>query len=335
MEQQFIQQIAREIRRYASPVAVSVRIAQACLESDFGRSELATKANNYFGIKSSAPWTGETYAIRTREYVKGVVSWQEANFRKYQSMAHSCEDHARFFTSTAFRTQHYRKVLESTDPFEQAKQLSSTYATDPGYGTKLIAIMKRYALTQWDKLQIISRLDEALGGQNKDRSKDAIKRIVWHYTAVDREHNRFISDHERYWQNQLGWNRGGYHYYIDSQGLIYQNYIHERITWGVANQNHDTLHISVEANHKNNYSHAQIASRHALTVHLLKELNLPATQVFGHWEVHRNSLCPGYSRSELDAYRQELAGALADYTSTTAEDILIFGGQRYRLVPEL
>ena len=48
----------------------SVTIAQACLESGWGTSELATKANNLFGIKAKSDWKGESYTVRTAEYDK-------------------------------------------------------------------------------------------------------------------------------------------------------------------------------------------------------------------------------------------------------------------------
>lgn len=42
-------------------VLASLTIAQAIVESDWGRSELAVKANNLFGIKANSEWTGKIY----------------------------------------------------------------------------------------------------------------------------------------------------------------------------------------------------------------------------------------------------------------------------------
>ena len=64
----------------------SVTIAQACLESKWGESELATKAHNLFGIKAKKDWKGESYTVRTAEYDKDNKQFFiNAPFRKYNS----------------------------------------------------------------------------------------------------------------------------------------------------------------------------------------------------------------------------------------------------------
>ena len=61
MSKSFIEKMAVLYQSVPSPILVSVRIAQACVESSYGQSDLAREANNYAGIKATAPWTGETY----------------------------------------------------------------------------------------------------------------------------------------------------------------------------------------------------------------------------------------------------------------------------------
>lgn len=316
-EKQFIETIAQVVKKYSSPLYPSIRIAQACLESNYGRSELARKAHNYFGIKASKPWQGNTYTKESLEVLQGQAKLEQAVFRQYESLEQSVADHAQFVNSTHYRKDYYRQVIQAQSIDDQAQALTGTYATDPHYGQKLIQLIQRYQLEQFDQSVVIhSRLNEALGGQQQDRKLSEIRRIVWHYTAVARELDRMISDHERYWQSAHGWGRGGYHYYIDSQGKIYQNYRLERITWGVAHHNQDTVHISVEANHRDNYSPAQIQSRETLTLDLLTRLDLPAQAVVGHWEVYNNSLCPGYTGEEMSQYRTALAQKLRESRAT-------------------
>ena len=72
--------------------------------------------------------------------------------------------------------------------------------------------------------KIIDRRASALGGQRKDRALSAITTIGWHYSAVMRSVRKFITGHEEYWKNTLGWDRGGYHFYIDADANIWQNY---------------------------------------------------------------------------------------------------------------
>lgn len=153
-------------------------------------------------------------------------------------------------------------------------------------------------------MKVIDRRKQALGGQSNDRPLSQIKKIVWHYTATL---DGSIESHERYWKSTHGWDRGGYHYYIDRNGVIYWNYNHERITWGVANNNHNTVHISCEASTGNNYTQAQVDSRDWLTRKLMKELNRSHNDVLGHREVYNNSSCPGYSDAELRNFRLQLS----------------------------
>lgn len=154
---------------------------------------------------------------------------------------------------------------------------------------------------------IIDRRASALGGQSKDRNRSAITTIGWHYTAVLRKNRAFITNHEAYWRDTLGWDRGGYHFYIDADGNIYQNYDYERITWGVKDNNGYVVHISVEAGNGGDYSQAQIDARDWLTRKIMGDLNIPASKVKGHWEIYNNSSCPGYTKAQMDVFRAKLA----------------------------
>ena len=154
---------------------------------------------------------------------------------------------------------------------------------------------------------IIDRRASALGGQSNDRARSAITTIGWHYTAVLRKNRAFITNHEAYWRDTLGWDRGGYHFYIDADGNIYQNYDYERITWGVKDNNGYVVHISVEAGNGGDYSQAQIDARDWLTRKIMGDLNIPASKVKGHNEIYNNSSCPGYTKAQMDAFRAKLA----------------------------
>ena len=124
---------------------------------------------------------------------------------------------------------------------------------------------------------INDRRSSALGGQSRDRSRSAITTIGWHYSAVMRSVRKFITGHEEYWKNTLGWDRGGYHFYIDADANIWQNYDYERITWGVKDNNGYVVHISVEAGNGGDYSQAQIDARDWLTRKIMGDLNIPAS----------------------------------------------------------
>ena len=135
-------------------VLPSITAAQAILESDWGSSELAKAPNNnLFGIKDSEDWNGEIVTVPTQEYLNGDYITVNAAFRKYASWNDSVVDHAKFFTSTEWRKDNYRKVVNETDYRIAAQELKNAgYATDPSYPGKLIRLIEAYKLYEWDAM---------------------------------------------------------------------------------------------------------------------------------------------------------------------------------------
>ena len=98
-------------RRYGVPA--SVTIAQAILESAWGRSELAARANNYFGIKCSATTSPHQIGCVDRdtwEHIDGRDVTVTASFRRYASMTDSFLDHGLFLTKPR-----YAHAMAATD----------------------------------------------------------------------------------------------------------------------------------------------------------------------------------------------------------------------------
>jgi hypothetical protein len=124
---------------------VSVTVAQAILESNWGESLLSREANNYFGIKATGQ-IGEDGAVwmRTLEYVQGGSYNAFAAFRAYHTLAESVADHAQLFLHEPAYTE---ALLAATDPDEFVRRIARAgYATDPTYAQKLIDLMRRYDL---------------------------------------------------------------------------------------------------------------------------------------------------------------------------------------------
>jgi flagellum-specific peptidoglycan hydrolase FlgJ len=80
-----IKQRAIELWQSDHIILPSVTAAQFILESASGNSVLVKEANNYFGIKASAPWTGDTYKKTSVEVIDGQISNPVSAFRKYAS----------------------------------------------------------------------------------------------------------------------------------------------------------------------------------------------------------------------------------------------------------
>ncbi len=130
-------------QRYGVPAAVT--IAQAIDESGWGQSELATSDHNLFGIKGTGPAGGQMWP--TQEYENGAWVTRAASFRVYHNVAESIADHGRLLaTSQAY--QHAMANRQVPDAFADA--LTGVYATDPDYGSNLIALMRLYNLYRYD-----------------------------------------------------------------------------------------------------------------------------------------------------------------------------------------
>ncbi len=127
-----------QMEQYGIPA--SIILAQACLESSFGKSRLAIKANNHFGIKCH-DWKGET--IRHDDDKKNEC------FRKYQNATESFKDHSEFLR---YRTR-YRALfdLDIKDYKAWAHGLKAAgYATNPQYAQLLINLIEKYSLYKYD-----------------------------------------------------------------------------------------------------------------------------------------------------------------------------------------
>lgn len=139
-----------EVWRNDHIVLPSVTAAQFILESASGNSSLAKASNNYFGIKASAPWTGDTHTITSNEEINGVMVPKKSVFRKYTTWQDSVQDHSDFFISTETRKKVYAGIIGETDYTKACNTMTGSYATDSAYGKKLIAIIEANGLSAWD-----------------------------------------------------------------------------------------------------------------------------------------------------------------------------------------
>ncbi len=129
-------------------IPASITLAQGILESGNGRSELASKANNHFGIKCHKGWKGKK--------VYHDDDKRNECFRKYNNPEGSFEDHSIFLTTRGryaflfdFKKDNYKAW---------AKGLKKAgYATDKKYPSKLISFIETYHLYQYDKLVLKSK----------------------------------------------------------------------------------------------------------------------------------------------------------------------------------
>lgn len=141
----------REMERAGIPA--SIKLAQAILESDAGRSDLARRANNHFGIKCSSGWDGKTYYKKDDDYDdRGKLI--ESCFRVYKDPDASFVAHSEFLRDPK-KIERYGFLfrLDPTDYRRWARGLrSSGYATAGNYDSRLIDLIERYELYKYDQM---------------------------------------------------------------------------------------------------------------------------------------------------------------------------------------
>ncbi len=141
-------------------IPASITLAQGILESGSGRGRLAVEANNHFGIKCHG-WTGEK--------IHHDDDASQECFRKYKHAEQSFEDHSEFLTSRGRYSKLFQ--LDIDDYQGWAKGLRAAgYATDRKYPDKLISLIERFQLYQFDQ--------EVLGTKSKPRRSEVASQLT-------------------------------------------------------------------------------------------------------------------------------------------------------------
>lgn len=166
-KQEFIEKVAslviaeNEYRK--NPLFNSVVIAQACLETGYGKSSLMIKANAIFGIKATKSWKGKVYNSKTKECYDGVTNITiDSCFRAYDSFADSISD----YFDLICKNSRYKKAINSSSPEECIKAIKEGgYATDPKYVDSIMKIIESNKLTKYDRKEKESKKEDYIIGK--------------------------------------------------------------------------------------------------------------------------------------------------------------------------
>ncbi|MGK0389988.1 MAG: hypothetical protein ACI94Y_002738 [Maribacter sp.] len=135
-----------------SDIPASIKLAQAACESGWGKSELAVNSNNFFGLKcwSADDCTNKTYEMKDDDYdAEGNLTL--STFMAFSSPQESFYMHSEFLRRNMER---YGKLFDLApgDYKGWAHGLKAAgYATAIDYAEKLIEIIEKYKLYEYDQ----------------------------------------------------------------------------------------------------------------------------------------------------------------------------------------
>lgn len=157
-QKNFIKVIGESAKKdmQTSHILASITTAQAILESGYGTSELAKKANALFGIKKNG-WTGKTYTVKSKEEINGKLVWKTSVFRKYDSYADSITDHSLYLMTRKVDGKNltYSKVVGECNYKKATQALQNAgYSSYSNYANMLCNLIEKYKLTQYDVLTV-------------------------------------------------------------------------------------------------------------------------------------------------------------------------------------
>lgn len=147
---EFIEKVAASVRKYAPGYGIKVHspiIAQAILESGWGKSSLAAKYHNFFGLKCGSSWKGKSVNLATKEeYTAGTYTNITANFRVYESLDDGIKGYFEFI-----QYDRYKNLKGITDPKKYLETIKADgYATSSKYVENNMNLITQYGLTKYD-----------------------------------------------------------------------------------------------------------------------------------------------------------------------------------------
>ena len=146
----FIQKVAEKVRKYAPLYGICVHspiIAQAIIESGWGKSGLASKYHNYFGLKCGSSWKGKSVNMATKEeYKVGTITNIRDNFRVFEDFDDGIRGYFEFIN-----TRRYANLKGVKNPEEYVRHLKADgYATSSKYVDNIMRVIRDNKLTRFD-----------------------------------------------------------------------------------------------------------------------------------------------------------------------------------------
>ena len=164
-KESFIQKVAEKVSKYAPLYGISVHspiIAQAIIESGWGKSGLASKYHNYFGLKCGSSWKGKSVNMTTKEeYKVGTMTNIRDNFRVFDDFDDGIRGYFEFTN-----TSRYANLKGVKNPEEYVRRLKADgYATSSKYVDNIMRVIRDNKLTRFDGNGDVNMKKEELTGK--------------------------------------------------------------------------------------------------------------------------------------------------------------------------
>lgn len=144
-QKNFINKLKPVIEKYAGGnYCVECILAQAILESAWGKSQLAKKYNNFFGMKTGRGWKGEKAELSTKEEINGELFTVIGSFRAYPDIESGIAGYFDFVSS-----KRYANLKTAKNYKDYAEMIKADgWATSSSYTKNLINIVEKYLLSE-------------------------------------------------------------------------------------------------------------------------------------------------------------------------------------------
>lgn len=274
----------------------------------------------------------------TPEEYNGKMKNIPDRFRKFDSVEQSLADYVLFllYAKDSVSAKSYRygpDVVNIQDPYQLIKAVGKKYATGSSYAENVYNIVKRYGLNKYDDLTNVKPTDivpdilkESTSKKSSTKTADAETiNIIKTYITTNNSnstndpiaiviHNtdNFAKGATAYAHAEglyHGYMQGmSWHYVVDDKE-IYQCLPHNRGAWHVGKNfgsnnlfgtinNRNSIGIEMCVNAGYDYEKA-FQNTVKLTKYLMKELNIPASKVYQHYDICTKD-CPSQIRKRGD-----------------------------------
>lgn len=176
--------------------AVPAIVAQSIVESNWGKSTLAKKYFNYFGLKCGSNWKGKSVNLKTKEeYTVGELTTIKDNFRVYNDMESGVHGYFDFIN-----TKRYRNLKGIDNPYMYLNIIwADGYATSSRYVDTCAKVLSEYVLPWLDGTDHEYNLEDIAleviagkWGNGRDR-RDRLEAAGYNYKLVQSEVNKIYA----------------------------------------------------------------------------------------------------------------------------------------------